>query len=414
MTWDLHDYRLVTASAYPGMMAPLTGHPSCVCVMSGDAAPGALSLESLDGVRRRWRFGDVARLADFVPKLLAETPPDERPLLLVPPRSSMAWEAAAAAWPGEVKLAGRPAVVTSRIAEDKIFVREQLAALGVPVPEAVVLPSAEIHFGLTGTRLGVPFVMQSPNGAGGQGTHLILHEAGLLAALREQPHVEKWLLSRFAGSLTINAAGVVHADGVQLLPISVQSSGIAEVGASFGSYCGSDFGAAQQLPYRVTAQALQHAAVVGEWLRGQGHLGLFGADIAVHGDEIAFLEVNPRIQGSSWLLSKLQRESGQDACLEEHVQAILGAPLSTRTGPAAVGTGSHLIVRWTGPAGTIRHVPDGLEGVSGLPALGGTILPGAILARLESPGSLSTPDGHGLRPEARFLLDRLRSDLEIS
>src|ERR671917_310483 len=106
---DLTDFRLVTASAYPGMMAPLTTHPSCLCVLSGDAdqtlsgARATLSLENLDGIRRRWRFGDVARLADFVPKVLADDPrPDRRPILLIPPRASVAWEAAAQAWPGKV------------------------------------------------------------------------------------------------------------------------------------------------------------------------------------------------------------------------------------------------------------------------------------------------------------------------
>lgn len=416
MTWDLSDYRLVTASAYPGMMAPLTQHPSCVCAMSGDAgAPGipAVSLESLDGIRRRWRFGDVARLADFVPKLLAETPRDDRPLLLIPPRSSQAWESAAAAWPGEVRLIGRPATTIGRIAEDKIFVRQQLSELGVPVPEAVVLAPDELDFAALRDQLGLPFVIQSPNGAGGQGTHLIGTQEQLTTALREQPFVERWLLSRFAGSLTINAAGVVHVDGVHLLPISVQSSGIGEIGAGFGSYCGSDFGSAGSLPQRVLDEAYRHAAVIGHWLRQQGHLGLFGADIAVAGEEIAFLEVNPRIQGSSWLLSRLQLAHGALACLEEHVQALLGGPVS-RPGPAAVGTGSHLIVRWTGPAGMVRRVPSFVEGVSGLPTVGVTILPGAILARLESSGSLTTPDGHALVPSATALLAEVRGGIEIS
>src|SRR5688572_8978101 len=111
MSWHLDDYRLVTASAYPGMMAPLIDHPSCVCVLSGDSDGGStaaptLSLEELDGVRRRWRFGDVARLADFVPKVLAGSVPDNRPMLLVPPRSSTAWQAAASAWPGRVEVVG--------------------------------------------------------------------------------------------------------------------------------------------------------------------------------------------------------------------------------------------------------------------------------------------------------------------
>lgn len=141
VTWELTDFRLVTASAYPGMMAPLTAHPSCVCVLSGDAdgrlsdlGTAALSLEALDGVRRRWRFVDVARLADFVPKVLAETPADGRPILLIPPRSSVAWEEAAATWPGQVRLVGGSAESVGRIAEDKIWVRRQLQGIGVPVP----------------------------------------------------------------------------------------------------------------------------------------------------------------------------------------------------------------------------------------------------------------------------------------
>src|SRR5687768_12820683 len=126
MTWDLHDYRLITASAYPGLMGPLAAHPSCVCILSGDADEqtnqskvATLSLERVDGMRRRWRFGDVARLADFVPQALADSGPDPRPLLLVPPRLSTAWEAAAAVWGRDVRLVGRPAGEAGRIAEDK-------------------------------------------------------------------------------------------------------------------------------------------------------------------------------------------------------------------------------------------------------------------------------------------------------
>src|SRR5262252_7412954 len=130
MTTDLSDFRLVTASAYPGMMAPLTGHPSCVCVLSGnhdrdfvDSPTRLLSLEALDGVRRRWRFGDVSRLADFVPKALAELPPDDRPILLVPPRTNAGWQAAAEAWPGHASVAASPQTVVDPIASNKIYVR---------------------------------------------------------------------------------------------------------------------------------------------------------------------------------------------------------------------------------------------------------------------------------------------------
>lgn len=254
MTWDLHDYRIVTASAYPGMMAPLTGHPSCVCVLSGDAAPAVagLSLEGRDGVRKRWRFGDVAQLAAFVPWVLADTPQDDRPVLLVPPRASAAWEAATqteaatrteAAMRARVRLTASPRSVVELIAEDKIYVRDAMR------------------------RLGLPFVLQTPNGAGGQGTHLVQEPGDLALALADQGQ-ERWLASQYAGDTTVNVAGVVHHDGVHVMPMSTQSSGLAELGFGFGGYCGSDFCGAESRK----VQAI--GAAVGEWLRSRGHLGI--------------------------------------------------------------------------------------------------------------------------------------------
>jgi hypothetical protein len=239
MSWDLHGYRIVTASAYPGMMAPLTEHPSCVCVLSGDADPAVagLSLEGRDGVRRRWRFGDVAQLASFVPGLLAGDD-DERPVLLVPPRASADWEAMQQ---GPVRLLASPRPAVERIAEDKIFVRDAVRRLGVPVPRELVLHRSDVDFERVSARLGTPFVLQAPSGAGGQGTHLVQEPGDLALALANQPLVGYWLASQYAGDTTVNISGVVHFDGVHLMPPSVQSSGLAELGFSFGGYCGSDF-----------------------------------------------------------------------------------------------------------------------------------------------------------------------------
>jgi formate-dependent phosphoribosylglycinamide formyltransferase (GAR transformylase) len=431
---ELDDVRIVTASAYAGMMEPLTRLASAACSLTGDTDTDGqkrhvspLSLEALDGVRRRWRLEDLGRLADFVPKVVARAQADPQPVVVVPPRVSVAWEAAASTWPEHIRLLGPPARELATLADDKIFVRRELHRLGVPVPEAVVVAAGDLSgsYHRLARRLGVPFVAQTPQGAGGRGTYLVDSDGQLGAAVAQCPQVEQWLVSAYAGDVTINVAGVAHAAGVTLAPASVQSSGITEIGGGFGAYCGSDFGAAAGVDPIALASAYRYAHRVGAWLHDRGHRGIFGADVAVRGREVSFLEVNPRIQGSSWLLSGLQRRRGRPECLVEHVRSLLGHPaIDDRAAPSDLGPGAHLLVRWTGPGGVVHAVPTAgshrILGpgtpvtVSGLPRVGTLLAPGAIVARLESTDSLTTPAGSALRPDVADLVSRLRSAIELS
>jgi len=224
-------------------------------------------------------------------------------------------------------------------------------------------------------------------------------------AVAQQPHITHWLFSKYAGDLTINAAGIVYDDGVRLLPVSTQSSGIRELGFGFGAYCGSTFGTTD------FPAAVEAAAVVGEWLRGLGHRGLFGIDIAVCGSQLSLLEINPRVQGSSWLLSVLQDEP----CLVSHVEALLGVPLGVALlAPAPVRTGSHLLLRWDGPAGVVHDLPRPPAGVTGLPERGVTMLRGAIMARFEAAEAMTTSDGRALTSAARAAVAALKAGFDIT
>jgi hypothetical protein len=423
---NIEDVRLVTASAYAGLMGSLVTHPSTMCVLSGDAdtdamvppAVGRQSLESLAGVRRRWQAGDVAGLADLVPNVLADTPADRRPILLVAPRVNARWRAAALTWPEVLRPLDRFGIDRLRIAEDKAYVRELMLALGVPVPPSVVIPSAAASFRRAAASVGAPFVMQAPCSAGGQGTYLIADEPGLIAVLTGRSDVAEWLCSGYAGDLTMNISGVVYHDGHQLLPASVQASGIGEVGAAFGAFCGSDFGAAQALPHPVMAEAREHTARLAEWLRADGYRGLFGVDIAVDGDRISFLEINPRIQGSSWLLDSMLASTGMQGCLEAHVRAVLGAAMPSSSGlQSTLESGTQLIVRWTGPTSLVRSVSPSWNRslqVTGLPLRDTVIYPGAIVARVASRDALTTAQGLALRPEGRRLVAEIIASVEVS
>ena len=211
---------------------------------------------------------------------------------------------------------------------------------------------------------------------------------------------------------------MVYDDGHELLPASVQSSGIAEAGAGFGAYCGSDFGAVAQLPPDVLSEAFEHTARVASWLRRAGHRGLFGVDIAVAGCRLSFLEVNPRIQGSSWLLDSVLRRGRGRGCLDAHVAAVLGQPARSRTRPT-VSNGSQLIVRWTGRTGVVRGVQpvrpvDAAMQITGLPLRGTVLSRGAIVARIASLTSLAGSTGTTLMPDAGRLVADITASVEVA
>ena len=79
-----------------------------------------------------------------------------------------------------------------------------------------------------------------------------------------------------------------------------------------------------------------------------------------------------------------------------------------------LGSGAHLLVRWTGPGAIVRSAPTAgtyriralgtRVTVTGLPRMGTLLAPGAIVARLESVDGLAVAGGSALRAEVADLV----------
>ena len=72
------------------------------------------------------------------------------------------------------------------------------------MPEDLVLAASDVGFATVARKPGTPFVLQAPSGAGGQGAYLVSGPEELARALTAHAHVSPWLLSRYAGDVTIN------------------------------------------------------------------------------------------------------------------------------------------------------------------------------------------------------------------
>ena len=228
--------------------------------------------------------------------------------------------------------------------------RVGLAARGIPVPEWVVASSQDLDFGALEGRLGRgrgPLVVQARTGSAGLGTHLAVNDRTLRALAAEQPAAD-WLVSAWAGQTTLNVHGLVTSLQVTAAAPSVQLVGLPELSRSATRYCGNDFGVIETVAAADVERAVALTTDVGAWLRDGGYRGIFGIDVAISGDDVVVLDVNPRMQGSTWLLSELEVDRGAVPTVVRHCLELLGGPVGEQS-ERELAAAAHLVVHWDGP-----------------------------------------------------------------
>lgn len=397
------------------------------------AAAGARLISPETRARRRAQRlnSDVDELAPQLSELAAMTGGGRTgpaaPLSVLAYGVTDRWEQATAATCGRVKLVAPPAALKARI-DDKIETRRQLGRLGIATPAHARVAMEDLDFRALTGRFGRPFVLQRPVGASGVGTFRI-DGAADLDEMRRQACTPWWLASTFLAGPVVNIHGLVGADGVSVSPPSIQLSGVPGLGPTAASYNGNDFGAARDLDPAVGASVDRSTAEIGLWLSGLGYVGTFGVDFIASGSEAFALEVNPRVQGSTWLLGELERAGGRTPLLLRHFLELFGQPVSHDGAEGPPPAGAYLIMRWCGSApvridghprpgihavrpggqlefrrpgiGLLECAPDEIV-ITGLPPVDDAVVePGAPLARVASWSRLGAADGHSLTEEGR-------------
>ncbi|WKU43001.1 ATP-grasp domain-containing protein [Streptomyces sp. VNUA116] len=314
-----------------------------------------------------------------------------------------------------------PAGPLPDVLTDKTCMRPWLRSLHVRTPADTVTARLD-HVSLR-RRFGSPYVVQQPRGTGGHGTHLVRDEQDL----GRIPPGGPWLVSRCADGVPVNHHGLVGSDGtVCVLPASVQFTDLRDTGVPFGTYAGCDFGAVGMLPAAGRDGARRAVERIGHGLAHVGYRGTFGVDLLVTGDDVLVLEVNCRMQSSTWLLGELELAAGLLPTQLRHVLEQHGHGTAGEYLPEAAGA-VQLMLRHSGPPARVNGVPrSGRYAISGpgdfvrrgegygllecgadeivllhLPRPATVLASGAALARLISRRPLTTPDGRALTARGR-------------
>lgn len=378
-----------------------------------ELAAAALPVESLErasGTREAWSSASLARFEASVLAGVLERAGEVSgsPLTVLPYRALPAIEAALELWSGSVRLAA-PAATHVDALDNKITQRRLLATWGIATPEWTVLRPRGIAASLAshGILVRFPAVVQRPRGSLGRQTLRTDTPAELMRLPESWVAEGELLLSSYHEGPVINVTGVVSGTEIHLAWPSIQLVGLEACGGEGAFlYCGNDFAATSLLPHKVIEEVLELSRSIAMGLGSLSFRGLFGLDVLWNGRQVLALEINPRFQGSTALLTALELQAGVEPTVAKHLKAFQTGELSGERSSAAQAPrrplkGAEIVLyhQRSGRADTPGPNWALVAARRGFPVPGTLIEPGASLGRLRFKEGVLRPELDRLRPE---------------
>lgn len=212
--------------------------------------------------------------------------------------------------------------------DDKLRQLELFSKLGVKTPATFVCRLDETTFVKAGDVLDGPFVVQPPVGSSGENTYFVNDEADFDRVRDVFGSDQRVKLSKYLPVPSLNGHCIVlrTREGLRSIAVcpSVQVVGIPGCTSRAEIYCGNDFSAAGMVSKSIREEICTIMEKIGLFMGSKGFLGLFGMDFLLYGDQVLALEINPRFQGSTMLLSLLQADRGEVPLAALHVMQFMG------------------------------------------------------------------------------------------
>lgn len=385
------------------------------------------SLEKATSLRRPWSNYDIEeavqyslRSNDLRQRMFVDR------VVAIAYRSSPALESVELATSHKFRIAAAHTSIV-QILDDKFTSFHQLAEWGVTLPRGEVCKLTETTFQGLARKYGRHLVIKQRVGASGTGTHFASTQDEFDVLLQRLGETDV-LVTEFIDGPSYNIHGVVaNSTSVVTSAPSVQLTGIPVCTDRASVYCGNDFSAFEMIDQdHAIRQAMRREMErIGAWLASYGYHGIFGVDFIGTAKHVVALDVNPRFQGSTSLLTQAEILRGQLPTAVLHLLQFVNA--ESIKSVSAMGSHSsepiagaqiilHSLLR--GKAVVTRTIRPGVYWLSadlgltylraglsledchsadefvitcGIPAVGTLVEPGASLVKIIARGPVAEP-----------------------
>lgn len=165
------------------------------------------------------------------------------------------------------------------------------------------------------------FVLQGKTGAGGNNTYLIKKQTDYDNIKLEG----EYSVSKYIKHIPLNITLIVSKKDILLMPISAQLISLIE---NKFKYVGGDFSYINNLDDEIINKINEYSKRIGKYVQKLGYRGILGIDfILTQNNDIYFMEINPRFQSSSFLLSLELAKYYNTSIAELHYLSLLDKKL---------------------------------------------------------------------------------------
>lgn len=162
------------------------------------------------------------------------------------------------------------------------------------------------------------FIIQDNYLSGGQGSYII--DANTDKLFEKINPIEIYLASPLIeNSYSVNLHILVSKNEQIIFPPSIQ---IIDPNSDTFIFRGSDFIAAKEMPFHIIEHINNISRKISEKLAYIGYRGICGMDFIIQNENIYFIEINPRFQGSSFIINRSLMERNLPSLYELNRKAF--------------------------------------------------------------------------------------------
>ncbi len=278
-----------------------------------------ISLEKKEGRRKNFSNNDLKFV--FEGKLKKEIDKKfSRPMNCIMYRSIEGIEREAAG-NGNIKIISAPVGLKNRF-DNKILFRKWQFKSGIdPMPGEIVEKNAANYSSLK-KKWGLPFVLQFPVGSSGENTFLIHSLEDFDRALGSGV-IYPLIIYRYLHGFSLNINAVVGNGEVFLSPVSLQVIGSPSLTDRRFGFSGNDFSSASAVSDSVKNRINDITEKTGLYMSKNGFRGMMGLDLICDGSNVYPVEINPRFQNSTSLLTQLELKFRRSPLVLKHIAQFL-------------------------------------------------------------------------------------------